>query len=238
VALCVGATSAPAFEAKAPLKVRPLLTTTKTWEGAPIVYPQGQPEISGLIIELAPGAETGWHSHPVPSFAFILEGTLEVQLKDGRSKRLQAGEALVEVIGPPQRHGDLRYPRKTGRVLRRSSGAKSYCADCFVALTRKGWLSLLSQRSPSPPLSRWSRSSRFHVNATTQVALIPIAHHAARAIAGRFVLAPLSVSGGRRQYMSRDRTAAIAGIASVGSGSSTAARGRGRSLSVAQFEAI
>jgi len=99
VALCVGATSASAFEAKAPLKVVPLLTTTKTWEGAPIVYPQGQPEISGLIIELAPGAETGWHSHPVPSFAFILEGTLEMQLKDGRSKRLQAGEALAEVIG-------------------------------------------------------------------------------------------------------------------------------------------
>src|SRR4051812_10549052 len=90
LALCVGATSASAFEAMAPLKVVPLLATTKTWEGAPIVYPRGQPEVSGLIIELAPGAETGWHSHPVPSFAFILEGTLEVQLKDGRSKRLQA----------------------------------------------------------------------------------------------------------------------------------------------------
>jgi len=99
LALCLGATSASAFETKSPLKVTPLLTTTKTWEGAPIVYPQGQPEVSGLIIEIAPGAETGWHSHPVPSFAFILEGTLEVQLKDGRSKRLQAGEALDEVIG-------------------------------------------------------------------------------------------------------------------------------------------
>ena len=99
VALCVGATFASAFEAMAPLKVVPLLATTKTWEGAPIVYPQGQLEISGLIIELAPGAETGWHSHPVPSFAFILEGTLEVQLKDGRSKRLQAGDALAEVVG-------------------------------------------------------------------------------------------------------------------------------------------
>jgi len=99
VALCAGVTSSSAFEAKAPLKVMPLLTTTKTWEGAPIVYPQGQPEISSLIIELAPGAETGWHSHPVPSFAFILEGTLEVQLKDGRIKRLQPGEALAEVVG-------------------------------------------------------------------------------------------------------------------------------------------
>ena len=38
VALCVGTTSASAFETKAPLKVTPSLTTPKTWEGAPIVY--------------------------------------------------------------------------------------------------------------------------------------------------------------------------------------------------------
>ena len=51
-----------------------------------------------MSIEIAPGAETGWHRHPVPSFAVILQGTLEVKLKDGRVKRLQAGEALIEVV--------------------------------------------------------------------------------------------------------------------------------------------
>ena len=46
VALCVGTTSASAFETKAPLKVTPLLTTTKTWEGAPIVYRNSGPLIT------------------------------------------------------------------------------------------------------------------------------------------------------------------------------------------------
>ncbi len=50
------------------------------------------------MIEIAPGAETGWHLHPVPSFGLVLEGTLEVTLKEGQVKRLQAGEALAEVV--------------------------------------------------------------------------------------------------------------------------------------------
>jgi quercetin dioxygenase-like cupin family protein len=33
----------------------------------------------------------------VPSFAFLLEGMLEITLMDGRIKRMQPGEALSEV---------------------------------------------------------------------------------------------------------------------------------------------
>jgi quercetin dioxygenase-like cupin family protein len=51
-----------------------------------------------MVIEIAPGAETGWHSHSIPSFAFILEGELEVRLKNGSVNRLKAGEALAEVV--------------------------------------------------------------------------------------------------------------------------------------------
>ena len=87
-----------AFETSSTLKVTPLLKTTTTWEGAPIAYPTGQAEITGLMIEIAPGGETGWHSHPVPSFGMILEGKLAVTLKDGRVKEIKAGEALAEVI--------------------------------------------------------------------------------------------------------------------------------------------
>lgn len=50
------------------------------------------------MVEFAPGAETGWHLHPVPSFGMVLEGTLEVTLEDGRVRRLQAGDALAEVV--------------------------------------------------------------------------------------------------------------------------------------------
>jgi quercetin dioxygenase-like cupin family protein len=54
--------------------------------------------------------ETGWHLHPVPCFAFVLEGELVVELKDGRTKNLKAGDTLAEVIGT------LHNGKNTGRV--------------------------------------------------------------------------------------------------------------------------
>lgn len=82
-------------------KVTQLVKTTRSWDGKQIVYPTGQPEITGLMIEIAPGKETGWHLHPSPSFAVVLEGTLEVTLKDGKTKHLEAGDTLVEVVNTP-----------------------------------------------------------------------------------------------------------------------------------------
>jgi quercetin dioxygenase-like cupin family protein len=90
--------SAHAIEPSATVKVTQVLKTTRTWNDAPIKYPDGQAEVTGLVIEIAPGGETGWHRHPVPSFGMLLEGSLEVTLADGRKKRIEAGEALAEVI--------------------------------------------------------------------------------------------------------------------------------------------
>ena len=50
-----------------------------------------------MVVEIAPGGETGWHYHPINSFGVLLEGELEVTLKNGVTKRLKAGEALAEV---------------------------------------------------------------------------------------------------------------------------------------------
>lgn len=88
-----------ALDVSPAVKVLPLVRATTSWNGAPISYPQGQAEITGLVIEIAPGAETGWHAHPVPSFAMVLEGTLEVTLKDGQKKQVGPGQGLVEVVG-------------------------------------------------------------------------------------------------------------------------------------------
>jgi quercetin dioxygenase-like cupin family protein len=95
LALCLGV--ATALTDKPAVRVTPLLKTTNSWDGTQIVYPEGQAELTALLVEIAPGGTTGWHYHPVPSFAFLLEGTLEVTLADGRIKRLQSGEALAEV---------------------------------------------------------------------------------------------------------------------------------------------
>lgn len=80
------------------VKVTPLLKTTTSWDGAQLKYPEGQAEITGMMIEIAPGAQTGWHLHAVPSFGILLEGELDVTLKDGKVKHLKSGEALAEVV--------------------------------------------------------------------------------------------------------------------------------------------
>jgi quercetin dioxygenase-like cupin family protein len=89
---------AVALEVSATVKVSTLLKTESSWDGKPIEYPSGKAEVTGMVVEIAPGGETGWHSHPVPSFGFVLEGELEVQLRSGAVKRVKPGEALAEVV--------------------------------------------------------------------------------------------------------------------------------------------
>lgn len=80
------------------IQVNTILKTQSSWDGNALEYPTGQAEITGMIVEIKPGAETGWHLHAVPSFGMVLEGELEVQLKDGKTKLLKSGEALAEVV--------------------------------------------------------------------------------------------------------------------------------------------
>lgn len=87
-----------AIETSAAVKVTPVLKTSQSWDGALLKYPQGQAEITGVRIEIAPGGETGWHLHPVPSFGVVLQGQLEIQLKNGKKNLVKAGDALAEVV--------------------------------------------------------------------------------------------------------------------------------------------
>jgi quercetin dioxygenase-like cupin family protein len=89
---------AVALEVSATVEVSTLLKTESSWDGKPIEYPSGKAEVTGMVVEIAPGGETGWHSHPIPSFGFVLEGELEVQLRSGAVKRVKPGEALAEVV--------------------------------------------------------------------------------------------------------------------------------------------
>ena len=89
---------AHALEESATIKASTILKTETSWDGKPIEYPTGKAEVTGMLVEIAPGGETGWHLHPVPSFGMILEGELEVQLKTGEVKQLKSGEALAEVV--------------------------------------------------------------------------------------------------------------------------------------------
>jgi quercetin dioxygenase-like cupin family protein len=87
-----------AIETNDAVKVTPVLKTSQSWDGALLKYPQGQAEITGVRIEIAPGGETGWHLHAVPSFGVVLQGLLEIKLKNGKTNVVKAGDALAEVV--------------------------------------------------------------------------------------------------------------------------------------------
>jgi quercetin dioxygenase-like cupin family protein len=78
--------------------VQPLAQAQSTWDGKALAYPEGRAEVTAMHIEVALGAETGWHQHPVPSFAYVLQGELEITLKDGSVNRLKAGDVAFEVV--------------------------------------------------------------------------------------------------------------------------------------------
>lgn len=87
-----------ALYANKDVSVTPLLKTSTSWDGTALAYPAGTAELSALIVEVAPGGQTGWHLHTVPSVAVMLEGEIEVALKDGQVQRFKQGEAIAEVV--------------------------------------------------------------------------------------------------------------------------------------------
>lgn len=84
---------------KSEIVITPLLKTQKDGAGNKLVYPtNGNAEATAVLVEIPPGAQTGWHKHPVPCFAYILEGELQVELETGKVETLKAGHAFAEVV--------------------------------------------------------------------------------------------------------------------------------------------
>src|SRR5271154_649788 len=67
--------------------------------GQPIAYPRdGTPEVTALLVEMAPGEETGWHSHPVPLLGYLLSGELTVYQATGEKRVVRPGEVSLESV--------------------------------------------------------------------------------------------------------------------------------------------
>lgn len=82
-----------------PESVQPLLQTTVNSVGQPIAYPrEGTPEVTALLVEMAPGEETGWHQHPVPLLGYILTGELTVYQATGEKRIVRCGEVSLESV--------------------------------------------------------------------------------------------------------------------------------------------
>lgn len=80
------------------IKAEKILVTTTAGNGQKHAYlSTDRPEVTAMTVEIPPGAETGWHLHTVPVYAYVLAGHLVVELADGTNLPFKAGEAIVEV---------------------------------------------------------------------------------------------------------------------------------------------
>src|SRR5215467_1659927 len=83
-----------------PIQKQILLSARSAWDGEPYkCYPLGRPQLTVLRITLAPYAQLEWHSHPMPSAAYIVAGELALERRrDGKTQRFTAGQAVSETV--------------------------------------------------------------------------------------------------------------------------------------------
>ena len=93
--ICLGAKS----QYNKGVVLEPLLKTDTTSIGQKIVYPHFEnDEVSIVKVTIPPGKSTGWHKHVFPVFAYVLQGTLTVEVENRKTLRFTAGSSLSEVI--------------------------------------------------------------------------------------------------------------------------------------------
>lgn len=78
-------------------EVRTLMMAEQTVVGEPIVYPSAEPaRITAREIILYPGQSLPWHSHPMPTFGYIIEGKIEVDYGSKGRRTFGPGDTLME----------------------------------------------------------------------------------------------------------------------------------------------
>jgi quercetin dioxygenase-like cupin family protein len=92
---CLG----PAGAADLPVKVTPILTTTKTAIGQQIVLPSKEPQVVVTMLEIAPGTKLPRHEHPFQRYGYLLQGELTVEYEGGQRQTFHAGDFIVEALG-------------------------------------------------------------------------------------------------------------------------------------------
>jgi quercetin dioxygenase-like cupin family protein len=81
------------------ITIESLLKTDTTSIGQKISYPLfPEDEVTISKITIPPGKSTGWHKHVFPVFAYVLKGTLTVELEDNKTRLFPENSSFSEVI--------------------------------------------------------------------------------------------------------------------------------------------
>jgi quercetin dioxygenase-like cupin family protein len=88
----------------------PLLDTPTSWDEGSISYPQGQANITAVILRIEEGDEPPFHCHPVPTMGYVLKGEIEVETSGGKTAIFKQGDSVVEVMRTVHRGKALQAP--------------------------------------------------------------------------------------------------------------------------------
>lgn len=98
--LAIIASTANAGDYAGGVSAKLVLRTTTTSSGEKVAYPTTkQAEITAMRVDIAPGSETGWHLHPFPVYAWVVSGSLTIELEGGKRHSYEEGDAIVEAVG-------------------------------------------------------------------------------------------------------------------------------------------
>ena len=82
-----------------------LSRSSTAWNGVPYTaYTKGIPELAVLKITIPPHSKLKWHTHPIPSVAYILSGDITVEVPRGNHRRhFVAGQVVPETVNTQHR---------------------------------------------------------------------------------------------------------------------------------------
>lgn len=75
-----------------------------------------------VVVTLLPGEETGWHTHAVPLFGYVLEGEVTVDYRDHGTRTFGQGAGFMEAMATG--HNGRNTGHKSCRILAVFIGAK------------------------------------------------------------------------------------------------------------------
>ncbi len=80
------------------INAKQLLQTSVSWNDGSISYPKGKPEVTAIKQELKENQVIDFHCHLVPTFVYILKGSVEVETKSGKKAIFTEGDSMLEVM--------------------------------------------------------------------------------------------------------------------------------------------
>lgn len=99
-----------------PAEPIPLVNSSRDILGGTIRYADGAvAKLESMIVTIKSGERTPWHSHPVPTFGYLLEGQITVHYETGEVRTIREGEALIEAQFTP--HRGVNTSGKPARIL-------------------------------------------------------------------------------------------------------------------------